>query len=104
MPLSVAPDLKNYLDKKLCLKLNAGRKVTGILRGYDQFMNVVVDEASELNNQEKTTSSLGTVVIRGNSIITIEPLEKIENTNHIKKKQNNTKKRGRGRGGRGRGR
>lgn len=35
------------MDKKLCLKLNGGRQVTGILRGFDPFMNLVVDESIE---------------------------------------------------------
>lgn len=29
------------------MKLNGGRLVTGILRGFDPFMNLVVDEAVE---------------------------------------------------------
>jgi small nuclear ribonucleoprotein (snRNP)-like protein len=29
------------------VKLNGNRKVTGILRGYDQFMNLVLDNAVE---------------------------------------------------------
>ena len=29
------------------VKLNGGRKVTGILRGFDPFMNLVVDETIE---------------------------------------------------------
>lgn len=36
-----------FMDKKLCLKLNGGRQVTGILRGFDPFMNLVVDESIE---------------------------------------------------------
>ncbi len=35
------PELKKYMDKKLQLKLNGGRIVTGILRGFDPFMNLV---------------------------------------------------------------
>ena len=35
------PELKKYLDRRLCVKLNAGREVTGVLRGFDQFMNLV---------------------------------------------------------------
>ena len=41
------PELKRYLDKRLALKLNAGRSVTGVLRGFDVFMNVVLDDATE---------------------------------------------------------
>jgi len=35
------------MDKKLSLKLNGNRKVIGILRGYDQYMNLVIDNAIE---------------------------------------------------------
>lgn len=41
------PDLKKYLDKKLAFKLNGNRKVTGVLRGFDQFMNIVLDGTIE---------------------------------------------------------
>lgn len=41
------PELKRYLDKRLALKLNANRSVTGVLRGFDVFMNLVLDDASE---------------------------------------------------------
>ena len=37
------PDLKRYMDKHLSVKINANRRVTGVLRGYDQFMNIVLD-------------------------------------------------------------
>lgn len=29
------------------MKLNGGRAVTGILRGFDPFMNLVIDESVE---------------------------------------------------------
>ncbi len=32
----------------LSVKLNGGRHVQGILRGFDPFMNMVVDESIEL--------------------------------------------------------
>ena len=42
------PDLKRYMDKRLSLALNKGRTVEGYLRGYDQFMNIVLDNALEV--------------------------------------------------------
>lgn len=36
------------MDKRMSLKLNGGRQVEGILRGFDPFMNVVIDEAIEI--------------------------------------------------------
>ncbi|XP_020100880.1 probable small nuclear ribonucleoprotein G [Ananas comosus] len=69
------PDLKKYMDKKLQIKLNANRVVIGSLRGFDQFMNLVVDNTVEVNGNEK--NDIGIVVIRGNSVVMIEALEPI---------------------------
>ena len=33
------------------LKINGGRTVEGVLRGYDPFMNLVLDEGIEINKQ-----------------------------------------------------
>lgn len=49
------------MDKKLSLKLNGGRCVQGILRGFDPFMNVVVDEALEVCKDGKK-NEIGMVV------------------------------------------
>eukprot|EP00511_Aplanochytrium_stocchinoi_P001235 CAMPEP_0204830324 /NCGR_PEP_ID=MMETSP1346-20131115/8469_1 /ASSEMBLY_ACC=CAM_ASM_000771 /TAXON_ID=215587 /ORGANISM="Aplanochytrium stocchinoi, Strain GSBS06" /LENGTH=77 /DNA_ID=CAMNT_0051960501 /DNA_START=295 /DNA_END=528 /DNA_ORIENTATION=- len=70
------PDLKKYMDKRLSIKLNADRKVVGVLRGFDQFMNLVLDEAEE-QDSETQVNSLGMIVIRGNSVIQIECLDRI---------------------------
>lgn len=44
----------------MSLQLNKGRKVTGVLRGYDQFMNIVLDGAIE--EIGSTTNNIGMVV------------------------------------------
>ena len=41
------------MDKTIVVKLNGSRQVEGLLRGYDPFMNLVVDEASELKKNNK---------------------------------------------------
>ncbi|KAG8376740.1 hypothetical protein BUALT_Bualt09G0095200 [Buddleja alternifolia] len=69
------PDLKKYMDKKLQIKLNANRMVVGTFRGFDQFMNLVIDNTVEVNGNEKT--DIGMVVIRGNSVVTVEALEPV---------------------------
>ncbi|XP_059167849.1 zinc finger protein 585A-like [Physella acuta] len=51
------------MEKVLTLKLNGNRKVTGTLRGFDSFMNLVVDDAiEETKSGEKR--NIGMVVIR----------------------------------------
>ncbi|KAJ9695080.1 hypothetical protein PVL29_010534 [Vitis rotundifolia] len=81
------PDLKKliYLKKLqnvkfklviyITVKLNANRMVVGTLRGFDQFMNLVVDNTVEVNGNEK--NDIGMVVIRGNSVVTVEALEPV---------------------------
>ena len=75
MSVKGGPDLRRYMDKKLALRLNAGRRVTGVLRGFDQFMNLVLDETiEEVSASER--NEIGMVVIRGNSVTMIECLER----------------------------
>ena len=70
------PELKKYMDKRLTLKINGGRVVSGVLRGFDPFMNLVIDEAiEECKTGEK--NNIGMVVIRGNSITLLEALDRI---------------------------
>ncbi|KAL8152932.1 hypothetical protein V2J09_010692 [Rumex salicifolius] len=57
------------------VKLNANRTVVGTLRGFDQFMNLVIDNTVEVNGNER--NEIGMVVIRGNSVVTVEALEPI---------------------------
>ncbi|EFO22920.1 small nuclear ribonucleoprotein G, putative [Brugia malayi] len=71
------PELKKYMDKQVDLKLNGNRSVSGILRGFDPFMNIVVEDAVEnLKNGDK--NEIGMVVIRGNSIVIMEPKERLD--------------------------
>ena len=55
-----SPDLKQYMDKKLSIKLNGKRSVTGVLRGFDQFMNLVLDAAIEETGTQ--SNKIGTIV------------------------------------------
>lgn len=59
------------------LQLNGSRKIAGVLRGYDLFLNVVLDDAVEISkggsHQPMGTQS----VVRGNSIVSLEALDSI---------------------------
>ena len=41
------------MDKKLRLKLNGNRGVVGVLRGFDQFLNLVLDECVDDSTSDK---------------------------------------------------
>lgn len=46
------------MDKRLLLQLNANRRVSGVLRGFDPFMNIVLDETVD----EHTSTNMGLAV------------------------------------------
>ncbi|KAF2104162.1 U6 snRNA-associated Sm-like protein LSm7 [Rhizodiscina lignyota] len=71
-------DLAKYMDKEIRVKFNGGREVTGLLKGYDQLMNLVLDEVKEvMRDDEGNTShrSLGLLVARGTLLVTIAPVD-----------------------------
>lgn len=49
------------MDKKLFVHLQGGRKVSGTLRGYDLFLNLVIDDAHE-ESKPGSKHPIGTVV------------------------------------------
>lgn len=66
MPLDL---LEKTLNESMRLVLKDGRVMEGRLVGYDQYMNLVLEDA-----QEKTESGerkLGTIVLRGNNLVAI---------------------------------
>ena len=57
------PELKYYMEKRLLVKMNGNRRVVGVLRGYDDFMNLVLDETFDATKDPADQSlPLGTVV------------------------------------------
>jgi len=59
------------MDKKLFVQLNGSRQIIGVLRGYDVFLNIVLDEAVE-KKPNGDHVKVGTTVIRGNSVVLME--------------------------------
>lgn len=68
LPMDV---LEDALDDRMIFLLKDGRKLEGVLRGFDEYMNMVLDEAEERG--EDQNRRLGTVVLRGNNLVTITP-------------------------------
>ena len=68
LPLSV---LEKSLNRRISLMLKDGRMLEGKLVGYDDFMNLVLEETDETKDEQ--AKKLGTVVLRGNNVVTIVP-------------------------------
>eukprot|EP00668_Euglena_longa_P031385 GGOE01040577.1.p2 GENE.GGOE01040577.1~~GGOE01040577.1.p2 ORF type:complete len:113 (-),score=21.19 GGOE01040577.1:323-661(-) len=90
-------NLEKHLEHPVHVKFGGGREVTGILKGYDTMLNLVLDETREylrdLDDPYKRrlvedpddpstlmedTRYLGIVVCRGTAVMTIMPYEGTE--------------------------
>ena len=61
------------VDTKISVEIkDEGRILEGRLVAVDEYLNIHMDETVELNAGQKR--NLGTVVIRGNNILTIAPM------------------------------
>ncbi|KAG5338153.1 hypothetical protein E4T56_gene8436 [Termitomyces sp. T112] len=69
-------DLSKYANDRIRVKFTGGREVTGILKGYDQLLNLVLDEVEEeLQEPEPHSRALGLVVLRGPTITLLSPVD-----------------------------
>jgi len=67
MPLSA---LDKALDKKVQLLLKDRRVLDGNLKGYDEHMNLVLGDTEE-TDPEGNRRKIGTVVVRGSNVVSI---------------------------------
>ncbi|EDR09380.1 uncharacterized protein LACBIDRAFT_234170, partial [Laccaria bicolor S238N-H82] len=68
-------DLSKYVNEKIRVKFTGGREVTGILKGYDQLLNLVLDEVEEEASGNPKPRQLGLVVLRGPTITILSPVD-----------------------------
>ena len=63
--------LEKSLNTKITLLLKDSRMLKGKLTGYDDYMNMVLEDVEE--NKDGNIKRLGIVILRGNNVITISP-------------------------------
>ncbi|GLT70583.1 hypothetical protein SLA2020_426540 [Shorea laevis] len=73
----LSTSLASYLDKKLLVLLRDGRKLMGLLCSFDQFANVVLQDACErvIVGDIYCDIPLGLYVIRGENVVLIGELD-----------------------------
>lgn len=64
--------LNDSLNSPVIVRLKGAREFRGELQGYDIHMNLVLDRAEELINNE-VSRKLGTIVVRGDNVVYISP-------------------------------
>ena len=70
MPMALPLDvLEKTINQKLSLLLKDGRVIEGTLTGYDEYMNMVLNDVEEIHDETKRR--LGTIILRGNNVVSI---------------------------------
>jgi small nuclear ribonucleoprotein len=64
--------LEESLGKIVLVRLRHGKKLRGKLKGFDQHLNLLLEETADITNAEKTRK-LGTIIVGGNNVIIISP-------------------------------
>lgn len=60
-------DYSNLIDKEIEVHFSGGRQITGVLKGYDQVANLVIDNTHEMM-KDNTTRELGLIIVRGPNV------------------------------------
>ncbi len=78
-------EMSKFLEKSVRIKFAGGRECSGILKGYDPLLNVVLDNTVEyLRDPDdpyrltEDTRHLGLVVCRGTAVVLVCPLDGME--------------------------
>ncbi|TIA97261.1 hypothetical protein E3P96_03440 [Wallemia ichthyophaga] len=71
VPFTTSGQLLNCVDKKMLVALRDGRKIIGVLRSYDQFANLVLNDAVERIHAEDEYADIprGLYLIRGENVV-----------------------------------
>ncbi len=64
--------LEESINKVVLVKIKGGKTIRGNLLGFDQHMNLLLDQSEEIPS-EVDSKSLGTIVVRGDNVVMISP-------------------------------
>ena len=64
--------LDESINKMVLIKLKGNKPIRGNLLGFDQHMNLLLDQSEEVPS-EGDSKSLGSIVVRGDNVIMISP-------------------------------
>ena len=64
--------LEDSLGKIVLIRLRGGRKLRGKLKGFDQHLNLVLEETEDTSDVENV-KKLGAIIVRGDNVVIISP-------------------------------
>lgn len=66
--------LERSLNQPVLVKLRGERAVRGKLFSFDEHMNLVIEDAEGISNNEG--KKLGRIIVRGDNVVLVSPLPK----------------------------
>lgn len=64
--------LEESLGKAVLIRLKGGKSLRGKLQGFDQHLNLVLEEAEDTTKSEDV-KKLGLIIVRGDNVVMISP-------------------------------
>jgi len=64
--------LEDSLGKTVLLLLRGGKRVRGLLRGFDQHLNLVLEKAEDVTDKDRIVE-LGLLIVRGDNVVMVSP-------------------------------
>ncbi|MCP8303973.1 MAG: RNA-binding protein [archaeon] len=64
--------LDESVGKVVLIKLRGGRVIRGVLQGFDQHMNLLLENSEEVR-EEGEIRKLGMIIVRGDNVVIISP-------------------------------
>ncbi len=69
--------LQNSIGSQVLVELKGRKKIKGKLRGFDQHLNLILEDAEEISynpeTDEQTVITVDTVIVRGDNVVIVSP-------------------------------
>jgi small nuclear ribonucleoprotein len=69
--------LQKSIGGQVLVELKARRKIKGKLLGFDQHLNLILEDAEEIffdpETEEATTTQIDRVIVRGDNVVIVSP-------------------------------
>jgi len=64
--------LEESLGKIVLVRLKGGKSLRGRLKGFDQHLNLVLEDADDTTDSD-SVKKLGVIIVRGDNVIIVSP-------------------------------
>ncbi|MHA1771270.1 MAG: LSM domain-containing protein [Candidatus Thorarchaeota archaeon] len=69
--------LQKSVGSQILVEIKGRRKLRGRLRGYDQHLNLIIEDADEITRDPETgtesVAQVNTVIVRGDNVVLVSP-------------------------------